>query len=240
VQIKNVHVSKNEKLIKVPDYKRRIEIIGDSIACGMYATYEGLSSFSYSIGAGLGDTEFSISAFTGLCVHDASCWGNPRGLTYQWFQTSDTSDRARALWNDTPEAWDFAKEGMADIVLIHAGTNDGNGANHVSRDQFLASYLSFVQSVHGVYPKAHIVLVSLWSGFYTTGVSWAQSGAWVDEIYSIYEAFKDEGWLHYFNTTGILQHNDIGPQAHPTDVGHVKVCHTLGGEGQGEVAEGLK
>jgi hypothetical protein len=34
-------------------------------------------------------------------------------------------------------------------------------------------------------------------------------------------------FVHYFNTTGILQHNDIGPQWHPTDVGHVKVASHL-------------
>jgi hypothetical protein len=34
-------------------------------------------------------------------------------------------------------------------------------------------------------------------------------------------------FVHYFNTTGILQHNDIAPQWHPTDVGHVKVASSL-------------
>lgn len=34
-------------------------------------------------------------------------------------------------------------------------------------------------------------------------------------------------FVSYFNTTGILQHNDIGPQYHPTDVGHVKLASHL-------------
>lgn len=46
VQIDAVHVAKGEKLVKLPDYRRRIEVIGDSLASGMYATYEGLSSFA--------------------------------------------------------------------------------------------------------------------------------------------------------------------------------------------------
>lgn len=33
--------------------------------------------------------------------------------------------------------------------------------------------------------------------------------------------------MHYFNTTGILQHNDIGPLWHPTDVGYIKVASHL-------------
>ena len=36
-----------------------------------------------------------------------------------------------------------------------------------------------------------------------------------------------EGFVYYFNTTGILQHNDIGPLGHPTDVGHVKLASHL-------------
>lgn len=34
-------------------------------------------------------------------------------------------------------------------------------------------------------------------------------------------------FVHYFNTTGIMQHNDIGPQWHPTDVGAIKVASHL-------------
>jgi hypothetical protein len=38
---------------------------------------------------------------------------------------------------------------------------------------------------------------------------------------------KTEPFVHYFDTAGILQHNDIGPQWHPTDVGAVKVASHL-------------
>ncbi len=46
VQIDAVHVAKGERLIKLPDYGRRIEVIGDSLASGMYTSYEGLSSWA--------------------------------------------------------------------------------------------------------------------------------------------------------------------------------------------------
>lgn len=39
--------------------------------------------------------------------------------------------------------------------------------------------------------------------------------------------FGGAGFVHYFNTTGILQHNDIGPLYHPTDVGHIKLASHL-------------
>lgn len=38
---------------------------------------------------------------------------------------------------------------------------------------------------------------------------------------------KSDPFVHHFNTTGILQHNDIGPQWHPTDVGAIKVASHL-------------
>ena len=36
-----------------------------------------------------------------------------------------------------------------------------------------------------------------------------------------------EPFVHYFNTTGIMQHNDIAPGWHPTDVGAIKVASHL-------------
>lgn len=74
---------------------------------------------------------------------------------------------------------------------------------------------------------------------------------YVPQIYAIYEYFNSKDYLqnailydpvrnttyasnqssdafvHYFNTTGLLQHNDIGPQYHPTDAGHIKIASHL-------------
>lgn len=46
VQIDAIHVAEGEKLIKLPNFSRRIEVIGDSLASGMYTSYEGLSSWA--------------------------------------------------------------------------------------------------------------------------------------------------------------------------------------------------
>jgi hypothetical protein len=50
------------------------------------------------LGAGLGDTEFSVTAYPGICAADQDCWGNPRGQVHQWFYTSDTSYRASVMY----------------------------------------------------------------------------------------------------------------------------------------------
>lgn len=98
VQIDKVHVAAGEKLVKIPDYPRRVEFIGDSLSAGMYNTYEALAGFAYGVGAGLGNTEYSITAYPGICVSDQDCWGNPRGQSHQWFYTSDTGGRAAEVW----------------------------------------------------------------------------------------------------------------------------------------------
>jgi hypothetical protein len=79
VQINSVHVSKGSQIIKVPDFSRTIEVIGDSLSAGQYATLESLSSYSYGLGAGLGNTEYSITAYPGICLFDKQCYGNLRG-----------------------------------------------------------------------------------------------------------------------------------------------------------------
>ena len=104
IQIDSVHVASGEKLVKIPDYGRNVEFIGDSLTSGMYTTYEAFSGFGYGIGAGLGNTEFSITAYPGICATDQDCWGNPRGQVHQWFYTSDTSWRAQQMYGGK---WQF-------------------------------------------------------------------------------------------------------------------------------------
>ncbi|KAJ9143668.1 Lipase, GDSL-like protein [Coniochaeta hoffmannii] len=254
VQIDSVHVAAGERLVPVKPYGRRIEVIGDSLASGMYTSYEGLSSWGYALGAGLGDTEYSITAYPGICAADQDCWGNPRGQRHQWFYTSDTSYRASVMYGDDPEPWDFKSHPAADIVVINIGTNDQNAANNVSTATYIDALTKIIQGVHGKWPKAQVIVMSLWLGFYQSGNSYFPSASqgFEKEMYEIYQWFNSPGYLdnpvvwdgttnttkpacsnkteafvHYFNTTGILQHNDIGPQWHPTDVGAVKIASHL-------------
>lgn len=75
IQIDKVHVAAGESLVKIPPYNRTIEFIGDSLSAGMYTSYEGLSSFAYGVGAGLGETEYYVTAYPGICVTDQDVSG---------------------------------------------------------------------------------------------------------------------------------------------------------------------
>lgn len=232
VQIAKVWTAASGHLIKIPDHPLMLEIIGDSLTAGQYATYEGISSYAWGLGEGFGNVEFSITAYPGICLHDSKCYGNLRGQTYQWLHTSDTSGRAIDIYGSHPEKWNFRAHQAADAVIINLGTNDNNTANNVTSEQYYNSYITLVNEVHATWPRAQIVLVSLWNGFGPVGNSWAQGGAFIDEIPRVVNHFtQGRGYggqfVHYFNTTGILQHNDINPQYHPTDVGHVKVASHL-------------
>ncbi|KAK5210864.1 hypothetical protein LTR47_001585 [Exophiala xenobiotica] len=227
VQIQSISVSSGQKLVSIPTRPKTVEIIGDSLSAGQYATYEAISSWSWGFAEGLGDAEYSITAYPGICLVDANCWGNPHGQTFQWYRTSDTSGRAIDLYGDNPPHWNFATHPAADLTVINIGTNDNNTHNNVSAPAFQQSYIDLINGIHQVWPQTQIIIFSLWSGFSAVGSTYVQGAGFLTEIENVYNHFADQGFVHYFNTTGILQHNDIGPLYHPTDVGHIKVASHL-------------
>ncbi|KAH1980074.1 hypothetical protein KXW88_006918 [Aspergillus fumigatus] len=222
-----VSVAADATISRIDEYPKMVEIIGDSLSSGDFATYEGLSSWAYDFAAGLGNVDYSITAYPGICLHDQNCWGNPRGQAYQWYRTSDTSWRAHEIYGDNPPKWNFAAQRPADLVVINIGTNDNNPANNVSSTDYYNDYITLVGNIHKIWPKADIVLMSLWGGFGASGDTYVQGPLWVDEIKRVYQHYEKQGFIHYFDTAGILQHNDIAPQWHPTDVGHLKIAAHL-------------
>ncbi|KAE8153619.1 SGNH hydrolase-type esterase domain-containing protein [Aspergillus avenaceus] len=228
VQISSVSVAADASLVKVPEHNKTIEVIGDSLASGQYATYEGLASWGFNFAAGLGNVEYTITAYPGICLTDKRCYGgDARGMKYQWSRASDVGDRANAAFGDSPEAWNFTAHRAADLVIINLGTNDEREQNNISGDEFYRNYVEMVEEVHKAWPDAQIVLMSLWGTFAKSGSTWVQRPIYGSEVKQVHEHFKEEGYVHYFDTSGILQHNDISPGGHPTDVGHLKIASHL-------------
>lgn len=68
VQIAGVAVANDAVLTKAPTFPKRVEIIGGSLASGQFATYETISSWSFLFANGLGNVEYGITAYPGVCL----------------------------------------------------------------------------------------------------------------------------------------------------------------------------
>ena len=68
---------------------------------------------------------------------------------------------------------------------------------------------------------------SLWGSFDTKNDTYVQVPLYVRALKRVFERFRKSGFVHYFDTTGILHHNDVNPKDHPTDVGHIKIASHL-------------
>jgi len=153
----------------------------------------------------------------------ATCAGkNINGTKHQ----TPLAVRSRSMGTN-PEPWNFKAHPAADITVINIGTNDNNTANNVTGAEFYGAYIDLINGIHKTWPHTQIIIFSLWSGFSAVGNTYAQGAGFLPQIEAVYNHFKPAGFVHYFNTTGILQHNDIGPLYHPTDVGHVKIASHL-------------
>ncbi|EWC46780.1 hypothetical protein DRE_04025 [Drechslerella stenobrocha 248] len=234
VQINAVHVDRGAAISKVADFPRKIEMIGDSLTAGYTGTYESTSGTGWNLCEGFGNVEFSIIAYTGICLTDKACWGSPRGQLYQWMRTSDTSPRAIQKYGQTPPAWPFSSRQAADIVIINLGTNDASSRTTtpaVSDADFQANYIKLIKSVFEKYPNTKIIVVQPWMGYYRAGSgnTYRQSpNTYKAAIRGAVNSFGGaSGGVHYFDTSGILQHSDINPKGHPTDVGHIKLASHL-------------
>ncbi|KAA8644409.1 hypothetical protein EYZ11_002789 [Aspergillus tanneri] len=227
-QIAGVSVASDAHLSKVEPFKKKVEIIGGSLASGQYGTYETLSSWSWLYGAGLGNVEFTITAYPGVCLADMKCYGGDvHGMPWWWHRASDPGSRAGSMYDQDPEEYDVRGEQPADLVIIQMGGNDHREPNKVPGSDFYHDYVRLIDDVHSVWPKAVVVIMTQWSVWEKRGTQYVPTSIYDEEIKRVHDHYKDKGFVHWFDTAGILQHNDINPKNHPTDVGHVKIASHL-------------
>ncbi|KAJ5977586.1 Esterase SGNH hydrolase-type subgroup [Penicillium viridicatum] len=228
VQIAGVAVANDAVLTKPPTFEKRVEIIGGSLASGQFATYETLSSWSFLFANGLGNVEYGITAYPGVCLADEQCYnGGSRGVGWYWHRASDPGSRAHSIYDRNPEKWDVKAEQPADLVIIQMGGNDHRHPNEIPGRDYYHAYVDLVEDIHSNWPNAIIILMSQWGGFTKEGKKYVGSTYYQEETREVNEHFKDRGFVYYFPTEGLLQHNDINPKNHLTDVGHVKIASHL-------------
>lgn len=228
VQIAGVSTGSNSELTVPPKFKRKVEVIGGSIASGQYGSYETLSSWAYLFVAGLGNVEHTLTSYAGACLVDKQCYdGHAHGMTWYWHRASDPGSRSRQIYPEEPEIFDNSAEQPADLVLIQMGGNDFRHPNEIPGRNFYHAYVELIEDIHKTWPNAIVLIVSQWWVWRKEGLNYNPSMAYEQEGRDVHEHFKDRGFVYYFDTTGILQHNDINPKNHPTDVGHIKLASHL-------------
>jgi lysophospholipase L1-like esterase len=84
------------------------------------------------------------------------------------------SHRAQVIYGNSSVPWKFAQHPTADLVVINLGTNDSNdqnGAVVVSDVEYTAAMIELIEKVHARYPKAQVIVMQIWQGFYQKGLS---------------------------------------------------------------------
>lgn len=66
-----------------------------------------------------------------------------------------------------------------------------------------------------------------WGVWNWVGLEYEATQVYEEEAQNVVDHFKDQGFVYYFSTRGVLQHNDINPMNHCTDFGHVKLASYL-------------
>lgn len=228
VQIASVSSGSDAQLNVPPKFDKKVEVIGGSVAAGQYGTYETLSSWSWLFVAGLGNVEHTLTAYPGVCLVDKQCYGGQsHGMNWYWHKASDPGSRAREFFGDEPEDFDVKGDQPTDLFLIQMGGNDHRHPNEIPGRNYYHTYVELIDDIHRNHPHATVLLVSQWGLWRQEGLDFVQDEVYEEEHRQVHEHFKDQGFVYYFNTKGILQHNDINPKNHPTDVGHIKLASHL-------------
>ena len=177
LQVKSLQVvGANPQILPYkPEYKFKMEVIGDSITCG-YAAYRGIRT-----GSSCFEEDATIAyahlAAEKLCAELRLIAYSGRGLVRSC--AGEAANRfvdmfGRAEYASCSEPYNFG-DWQPDILVINGGTNDNGGA--VSEEDFALGVRELYNAVRAVYPNTNILF------FY---------GAMGNRYDGVYRAFVDE------------------------------------------------
>jgi hypothetical protein len=162
---KGISLPAGTTLFKAPDLpNRRIEIIGDSIACGYgiesssvqcdsLRPYENADkAFGALLAQDLG-AEYHLEAFSGKGV--IRNWGDKQSRSADPFPPFLT----QTLCREPKSAWDFSKW-TPHAVIIHLGLNDFSTAPEADPKEFTKAYIDLLKQVREKYSKTVIFCVA--------------------------------------------------------------------------------
>lgn len=138
-------------------YRRRIEVLGDSITCGYGTegpkgcTFSAATESAYVGYAAVAARALDASAHL-ICFSGKGLIQNYGGGTHEPMPTL----YGRTLLHDDTDTWDFARY-PADVVVVNLGTNDISAP--LDHDAFVVAYVGLLTRVRRRQPGALIVAI---------------------------------------------------------------------------------
>jgi lysophospholipase L1-like esterase len=235
------------KLLHPSARPHRIEFVGDSITCG-YGDILGTPPGSgvtdpthyhftsanqnedlawSSVTARALDAELAVVAYSGRGVY-RNYEDAPGDTVPQMYLKIMPEDPASALWNPATA--------VPDVVVINLGTNDfspvpraaaDGGPETVDNARYVATYVQFLQTLRGYYPKATFILAlgPMLSDFYPRGyMAWTNIQA---DLKRVVEARNAAGDMDVHTLIIPPQSPPYGEDYHPTAVEQAKMSRLL-------------
>ncbi|KAJ6564720.1 SGNH hydrolase-type esterase domain-containing protein [Mycena capillaripes] len=221
MNLDSIDLNAGAKLVPYKPSKLAFEFIGDSFSTG-YTTPEGiLQAWDFLIGETF-KAEETVVAQPGATLVDEFSFGNVHGMSFQFFQTEDTSYYYDPNHNFTTP-WNFRRDVPERThVVVHIGANDAS--QNVDQAVFVSTYVDFLATVRKLYPYQPFFLFTPWgwpnpdfpNAYYYPGA--------YEEVLAARQALGDNN-MFLVNTTGWVTYADVFPDnLHPSVEGHAKIA----------------
>lgn len=174
--IKDLEIEEGNTIEPLPERKRKIEFIGDSITCGYgvdcedalipftTATEDVTKAYAYKIAQAL-DADYSMFSTSGYGIISGYTADpetkSPEQLIPLYYHSLGFSyDTLPDGRNTTKIDWDFS-EYVPDTIVINLGTNDDSYCQDTKekQEEYAREYTKFLKDVRSKNPRAHIICV---------------------------------------------------------------------------------
>lgn len=162
IQLDHLEIDAGAKVHKYKPQDKYMQVLGDSMSCGMYLPNEALDSYSFLLGQYL-NVEMDVFATSGICLTDTYCYSKERGLSFQYFQMQNVEALNWGYTEVTPV--DFSKTREPDYMIINIGTNDMT-TKSADEDQIRERMVDFVTAIRKVYPNTVIMVANYYGNFW--------------------------------------------------------------------------
>ncbi|KAH9910208.1 SGNH hydrolase [Epithele typhae] len=230
MNLEEIILNPGAKLLKYTPSKLAFQFIGDSLSAvsvgsGSQGQFlpEGVDqAWTFLTGENF-KAEHNVNAQPGAALKDIVSYGNQHGVSYQYFKTEDTGYYYTPDHNYTTP-WNFARDQPEPThIVIHIGANDAS--QNVTADDFVETYLSFLQRLRKLYLFQPIFIFTPWGWPAADGtVSYYYEGQYQRIVNTRVQSGDIRTYL--VDTTGWVTWDDVFPDnTHPNVAGHAKIAN---------------